>query len=700
MNRRSATRPTEPAARPAAGTLLAVFLVALVPYVRVPSIPLLSDCHIAIENNPYVRERPLGEIFGVDFWGSPLDARYATGSYRPLVTLSWALQVRAFGYSPRVLHLTDMALHGVGAVLVALIAGALLRHPRAALAAGILFGVHPVLSEAVVSGVGRADLMASVALLAALLVRLRVRRRAVADAASAALVGAALLCKEYAVSFPFLLAAADLIAARAAGTRPDWRRLVPGWGAMLALLGGYLGLRYALIGAVGGVPMLGPANHPLYGQPLSVRWATALWMFVHAFRLVLVPIALSAFHQGYGALAIARSFLEPRALAGAALLAGLAAGAGWALHRRRQPVPAIAFALFFFPLAPSLNTVSLAGVLLAERFLYLPTAGLALLAGLALRWWFDRKRERPAIVWAAVGVAAVLLAAGTDRRVGDWRSEESLARAALAWYPEADVPWYLLGQALGRQGRDAEAAQAFERSLAINDRNPMVWKNYAVALGRLGRLEEAARAYRRSLQLSPPDLEPLWRGLGRVELKAGHFERALSALRRAHELRPDDATATVAFAQALLRVAQKRLGEGRAEEAVALAREAAGLSPLPPDGRFLAALVLHRAGAADEAREQFDIALREDPELLRRRHEQAMKLERESRYDEAAELFREILAARPDHVPSLFNLGRALLLAGRPDEAVEPLERGLALRDDPAARALLARARAASGRPR
>ncbi|UCF66731.1 MAG: tetratricopeptide repeat protein [Acidobacteriota bacterium] len=682
---------------PTAQRLLLVALLAVVPYLLLPQSPLLLDALRTISDNPAVTKEPLGSLFLVDFWGVPLDAPHATGSYRPLVSLSWALQVRAFGPSPRVLHLTDMGLHALGAVLVTLLIARWARSSRWAVTAGALFAVHPVLSEAVSSIVGRADLMASLALFGALLIHTRApagTTRWLPAIATVALLAIALLCKEYAVAFPFLLVIVDVALAKGGRGRPP-REQVAVWVGSFVVLSAYLAFRWMMIGAVGSVPMLGEGDHPLVGQPLSVRWATALWMFVHAARLMVLPIGLSAFHQGYGALSIASSLADPRALAGAALLAALAGCGLFALRNQRDPVPAIAASLFFFPLAPSLNTVSIAGVLLAERYFYVPMAGVALLVSWLLTRLVTSQKIARVAVWSVVGIA-VLLTALTVDRVADWRSSESLVRATLAWYPNSAVGWQILGHRLGLDGQDGEAAEAFEQSLAVNDRSPKVWRNYAVALLRLGRYREAADAFRRCLQLSPPDLAPLWRGLGAAELEAGDIGAAVAALRRAHELAPEDGRASMLLARALLREAQRHTLAGETQDAVALVEEAAALEALPPEGWFLAGLVLVRAGEQDKGAVLVDRALSEDPELLRKKHRAALELNEKGRYDEAAEQYREIVTARPDHWPSWFNLGRSLLLAGRSAEAIAPLEAGLELRDDAGARELLARARAES----
>ncbi|NJN64501.1 MAG: hypothetical protein HC882_06200, partial [Acidobacteria bacterium] len=102
---------------------LLVVAAALVPYLLLPPKPLILDAARSIFDNPVVLEGSLAKIFTYDYWGVPGDATYGTRSYRPLVTLTFALQARTMGTAPQVFHLADMAIHALGSILVALIAG-------------------------------------------------------------------------------------------------------------------------------------------------------------------------------------------------------------------------------------------------------------------------------------------------------------------------------------------------------------------------------------------------------------------------------------------------------------------------------------------------------------------------------------------------------------------------------------------------
>ncbi|MDQ7007397.1 MAG: tetratricopeptide repeat protein [Acidobacteriota bacterium] len=679
--------------------LLLVALLAVVPYLLLPPNGFHSDARKVVPANEVVQEGALAEIFTTDFWGLPMDAPYATRSYRPLVSLSYALTVRVFGNSPRPFHLVDMGLHAGVSVLVALLIGLIGGARRWAIPLAVVYAVHPVLSEAVCSFVGRADIMAAAGILGALLLHHKALghpRRWWLETAAAACLAAALLSKEYAVAAPFMLLVADLARLSRGSTSAELRgQMRTAWIVAFGILGAYLGLRYTLAGALGGVPMIGAGDMPLYDKSLAVRWSTAAWLLIPALRLMLLPWSLNYFY-GKGTLPLAEGFGDPKALAGVALVVV----AGWlafrAARHEKTPAPALAAALVFFPLGVTLNTVSLSGVLFAERFLYLPLAGVLLAAGVGLERGVITARARKGVLFLLMIVVTVF-AVRTTGRVQQWAKVSRLIEASLASYPDSANANFEMGLVLANPGnpqRDLErAVEHFRHSLAIEDRRPQVWTNYARALGELGRWDEAVAARRKAIDLSPGDVEPLWRWLGEAELKTGHLQRAIQAFRRARELNPDQPENPVLLGNALLRFAQAQLAQGRVDRAVDYAREALDLGVLPGEGYFLGALVLSRAGHEEEARKAAERAVAEDPDLLRRRHRKAVRLDEAGRHAQAASLFQEILVATPDHVSTLFNLGRSLVLAGRPAEAIEPLARGLKIRDDAGARRWLDRAR-------
>jgi hypothetical protein len=125
-------------------------------------------------------------------------------SYRPLTTLTFRWNHQAHGLDPEGYHLVNVALHMVATVLFVFVAAHVAAQPSFAylVLVGVLFGVHPVHVEAVSGLVGRADLLAGIFFLAALLLYFeacasrKAQRQLVFTTATVVAVGLSVLCKE------------------------------------------------------------------------------------------------------------------------------------------------------------------------------------------------------------------------------------------------------------------------------------------------------------------------------------------------------------------------------------------------------------------------------------------------------------------------------------------------------------------------
>jgi len=111
-----------------------------------------------VASNDLVRSVSLVEIFSQPFWKG--FASEGAGSYfRPLTILTYALDHAVYGLSATGFHTTNILLHSLVAVLVFLLVMRLVKSDHVALIAGLIFAVHPALSEAVSSISARSDVL-------------------------------------------------------------------------------------------------------------------------------------------------------------------------------------------------------------------------------------------------------------------------------------------------------------------------------------------------------------------------------------------------------------------------------------------------------------------------------------------------------------------------------------------------------------
>ncbi|MEQ1919887.1 MAG: tetratricopeptide repeat protein, partial [Elusimicrobiota bacterium] len=261
------------------------------------------------------------------------------GGVRPLLKASYALNW-AIGSEPLGFHLFNIAVHALNAALIYRIGrrlcGRWLGEKNAAgpaLAAALMFALHPAQTEAVTYICGRSSsLMASFYLGAALLYL-----RGAPDLAAAALFALAAAVKETAITLPAALLLFE--ACRAAGPL-DWRRIAarqaPVWLAALA----------------GVLVMLASARYrDLLGYGFTQRGVmeNLLTQLNGVFYLIARLITLRGFNIDPGLPEL--TAWTPRLAAQAAALAGVAGFA--AANLRRRPELGFGALWFFLQLAPT-----------------------------------------------------------------------------------------------------------------------------------------------------------------------------------------------------------------------------------------------------------------------------------------------------------------------------------------------------------
>jgi hypothetical protein len=96
--------------------------------------------------------------------------------YRPLSSLSYALEYPVWGVSPGGYHLTNVVLHATASVLVALAIRELTTRPVVGYLSGVLFTVHPLAVNVIPAISRRQDILVSIFVLGTLALFVRSRR--------------------------------------------------------------------------------------------------------------------------------------------------------------------------------------------------------------------------------------------------------------------------------------------------------------------------------------------------------------------------------------------------------------------------------------------------------------------------------------------------------------------------------------------
>jgi tetratricopeptide (TPR) repeat protein len=588
--------------RLAARPRLLVTLAAALPYLgTLGDDPVLDDGWAALDNPLVWRLGNAGRIFR-ELYGYAGDPS-VRGPYRPLTTLSYALDWAVHGRWTPGYHAVNLALHAAASLLVlalarrlfgaAAAAGQAARVERPALLAALLFAVHPCHVEAVATIFGRTEPLSAALALGGLLLALRWRDGWWRLPAGVLVLAAGVLSKEVALVTPalFLLVAVALPAAAGLEARPGLlapegrraARRAAGVAAALSLtVLPYLAGKGTELAAARVARWFGDA--PASSVALSMsRVMGEYWRI----------LAFPAFLGGDFAYAARLPTLDrPTAGFAVATLAWLAilGLAGRLLWKRRAPVVAVGLLWTFVGLLPVMQIIPV-GVLLAERLLYLPSAGFCLAAAGAFerltapaaagrgaparpRWW-----PSPRVAHGALGLVLALLAARTVARTLDWRTALDVWESEAAKAPREVVVNNNLAVEYTRRGDYRRAVERLRVALEVSPRYWRAHVNLGIALQGLGDRKGARRAFREAMRLAPDALDPpFW--LARLSAEEGDLEQAAALAARARRLAPEQARLAVAHARYLIRL-------GRVDEARAALRDALRLDPADAEAKGL-----------------------------------------------------------------------------------------------------------------
>lgn len=414
------------------------------------------------------------------------------GLYRPLTVATYRAQYSASGLDPVAFRRVNLALHALAAALVVLLTRRLGGSAGVAAFAGLLFATHPVHAEAVGWIVGRAEVLATVFALCALLVRPPPgsRTNGLRESVMILCYLAAALSKESALALPLVLWAFDRFEGVNRGTR--LRRFV----LLCAAAASVIALRYVVLGRFS--PEV--SEHPqLRGLEWTQRAELAVRILGLAFSNLVWPTELSIYY-------------EPRQIGGLLTLAiGAATLVALLLLLRggRDEIARKGAIVCIAGILPVLHLVPIAW-LFGDRFLYLPSVGFVLVAAS-----IGSRVLRAGVTRTLI--AAVVLLFSTYLwvvRLPVFSSDLSLWRDAVQKDPESGFAHHQVAGLLKDVDRfeyvsDAErgAVHHWTESLRVEPDHLFAARSHLelghYALTRLNDAATAVRHYRATIGLDP-----------------------------------------------------------------------------------------------------------------------------------------------------------------------------------------------------
>ena len=385
-----------------------------------------------VAENPHVRGGITAD--GVRWAFTSGDA----ANWFPLTRLSHMLDVELFGLRAGWHHLVNVLIHALAALLLF---GFLNRATQArwpsALAA-FLFALHPLHVESVAWIAERKDVLSALFWFLALWAYVRGRKWLVLAAFCLGLMAKLMI-----VTLPFVLLLMDVWPLR----RPRAASLIWGKLPLFALSAAAAVATYLVQRESGAV-------QALEQFPLGLRIENALVTYLVYLLRTIWPARLAAFYPYPAHIPLWQAALA------AAPLAGITAAV--LRLRRDRPYLAVGWLWFLGTLVPVIGLVQVGAQARADRYMYVPMAGLAIM----LSWGIAELQWKWAPATAATFVAVCM--ALTAVQAGYWRSSETLFGHALDVTEGNYLAHHNLGVALAEDpSRTSEAIAQYQAALDI-----------------------------------------------------------------------------------------------------------------------------------------------------------------------------------------------------------------------------------------
>jgi len=468
-------------------------------------------------------------------------------NWHPLTWWSHMLDVSLFGVQPGAHHLMSALLHFIASLSLYLVLNAVTGAAWPSLLAAAIFAAHPLHVESVAWVAERKDVLSGLFWMLTLMAYLGYVRRPSPGRylVAAALFVASLMAKPMAVTLPVVVLLLDwwplgrlsspptAASGRFCGiSGPALRRCLV---EKLPLLAMSLAAAIATLA----IQRSSGAVKALAMYPLGARLANALRSTVLYPLKILWPQNLGVFYPFPGT---GLPWWQG-VLAGLLLVA-----VTWAVlaRRRAQPWLALGWLWYLVTLAPVSGIIQVGEQAMADRYLYLPSVGLAIMlcwGGAALA----RRHRIPrgiAALTAIIAVVALSLVARTQ--AGYWKDSITLFTHTLQVAGESATMRTNLGVAYFYAGRPDDALREYEAALRQEPWNSQSWFNRATALEKLRRWDEARAAYLQAIERQPDFTEARF-NLAMLAVTLGDRDQAMAQYQALQAINPPQASRLAPF---------------------------------------------------------------------------------------------------------------------------------------------------------
>lgn len=448
---------------------------------------------------------------------------FYVGNYAPLHIVSYMLDYSLWGMNPKGYLLTGILIHACNGFLAYRLFLVLDGRLTVAVAAALIFLLHPVQVESVAWISERKTVLAAFFSLLSfnfylMFLKGNVETRLKWYFISLAAFLAAILCKSVSVVVPVILIALDWLIVGGGGLRKGLKDKIP----FVALA---FAIAYVTVVSQRSVGSLVPY---LNGNPVN-NAMTMMPVFVRYLGILFWPATLSPIYKPP-----IKTAMDIEVILSFILFVLLLSGTIFQLYRRK--LTGFALILFFAALLPVSHIFPLP-TLMQDRYLYFPMMGFSLFAVVLA---IDAVEAYPGARRSAMMTLSllILLAAFTaHKQTAVWRDSATLWAHAAKVVPQSKQAWAMLAATRHELKDFTGAEEAYLRLLAIAPKDREGLNGIGILYGEKGNIEKSVSYLRKAVEIASDDPGTLL-NFGYAAFLHGEPEAALGSFNRALGINP------------------------------------------------------------------------------------------------------------------------------------------------------------------
>lgn len=267
--------------------------------------------------------------------------------------------------------------------------------------------------------------------------------------------------------------------------------------------------------------------------PLESRIVNALASFVIYWQKTFWPVDLSICYSFYGKVPLWQ-------LLGMISLIVAVTAAVISVVKRR-PYFFVGWCWYALTILPVLGIIPVGNNAMADRYIYLPSIGMAIMLAWGMPSLFKKEGMEKKILFAAAIAMVMMLAILTWKQSHYWQNSIELFSRAMQITKDNPQAHDLFASALVEEGKIGEAVDHYSRAIHLQPDNGRTYYNRGVAYAKLGQYHLAVKDYDASIRLNPYYANA-FNNRGNIYAMFSRHQYAINDFSEAIRLQPNEVT--------------------------------------------------------------------------------------------------------------------------------------------------------------